>query len=598
MGTVLWLALALAMLSTLWFVLRAGLRVQVLGGFAAVSRDLLWMSPLGHAALFVVAALPILVGTRLLSRAAGLVAAAGLPIALAFHAILLPWTQIGIYAAILLALGLGLASGRGLTRLGEARLSGIARRVTFALAALFALGSVVVAGTATLRTRRAFASLPAPAPDAPNVLLIVFDTFRTDELGTYGSTRGITPAVDAFAKGGTVFDWAVSTAGWTLPSHATMFTGRYPQRTNVDFDHGLGTRDATIAEAFRARGYETAGFAGNLQYVTWESGLDRGFMTWSDFPRSLEMVLKSTLHGQTNFMEEFLRAPAMRAKLRALRRKRLLVEPKPEPPPVDAREITDRFLAWQGQRDASRPYFAFLNYFDPHKPYLTPPKLPLADVSPDTLRAGYERDIGFLDEHVGRLLAALERRGALDSTLVVITADHGEHFGEHGLQGHSNSLYTALIHVPLIVRWDGHVPAGRRVSRTVSQRDLAQTLADVAGLRDVRFPGYSLAAAWRDSLTSASEAVAQHERATVRDFAEPAAELGMTAIVGDRWHMIRTMRRALEEMYDYRTDGSEGRNMVGADAAAAARATLVERLREALRADGADGPAHIGKPPR
>jgi arylsulfatase A-like enzyme len=594
MRTVLWLALAFAMVATLWFVLRAGVKVFVLGGYALISRDALWMSPLGHVLLYLAASLPVLAVTRVAPRAQRLAIAAGLFAALAIHAALLPWTQVGIYAAIIFALGSGLAAGRGLARAGEARLQAAARRTAVGLALFFAVGAGTVAAFGGVRTGRATTS-PARAPGAPNVLLIVFDTFRAGAMGTYGSTKGITPAVDRFAARGTVFDWAIASAGWTVPSHATMFTGRYAQRTGVDFHHRFGTREPTLAEAFGAHGYETAGFAANLHYTTWESGLDRGFQSWSDYPRSLEMVIKSTLHGQSNLMEDLLRAEGWRNRLGALRRKRLIVEPKPEGPPVDAREITDRFLHWQASREASRAWFAFLNYFDPHKPYLSPRRRVSGASPADSVRAGYEADIAFLDTHVGRLLDTLERAGTLRNMLVIITADHGEHFGEHGLQNHANSVYTALVHVPLIVRWDGHVPAGRRVSAVVSHRDLPRTIVELAGLEGSRFPGRSLVASWSDAGGSTSEAVAQHLPSGAQDPARPASDQGSVAIFDERWHLVRTMRRALEEIYEYRSDADEERNLIGTDSGTAARDRLVERLRAAIRADNADSLARISR---
>lgn len=590
--SVLWFAMAGAMVSALWFTLRAAYRVFALGGFGAISRDVLWMSPLGHALLFLVVAVPVAGVTRPLSRAQGTVVAAGLLAALVIHAALLPWTQVGIYASLVLSLGAGVATGRALAAHGEAALARAARRTALGLVALFVAGAAGVAVHDTMRGR----SRPVAAgsvADAPNVLLIVFDTFRARDLGTYGSTSGITPAVDRFAAGATVFDWAVSSSGWTLPSHATMFTGRYSQRLGVDFEHRLGPREPTVAEAFLSRGYETAGFVANLHYVSWESGLNRGFQSWSDYPRSWEMVLKSTLHGQTRMADEILRAIDWRGRFTALRRKRLQVLPKPEGPPVDAREITDRFMAWQGARDRARPWFAFINYFDPHKPYLTPRRTPTTGGARDTTMAGYQADVAFLDAHIGRLLDSLERGGSLRNTVVVITADHGEHFGEHGLQGHANSVYTGLVHVPLIVRWDGHVPAGRRVTRVVSHRDLAQTLVDLAGLRDVRFPGHSLAGLWRDSLAPASEAVTQHLRAAASDPTRPASDLGMTSIFDDRWQVIRTMRRAIEEIYDYRADPDAARNLVGSPILLHARDSLLARLRTALVTDNRDVPSRL-----
>lgn len=586
-ATVLWLAMAFAMVASLWFVIRGAFKVFVLGGFASMSRDVLWMSPLGHAGLFLCLALPVWLLTRIMPRRVGTRFAVAVFAAATIHSVLLPWTQIGIYAALILAVGAGMAVGRRAARSVD-RVGGAARIITISLGTAFVLGASAVASVPLFSSNRGTAT----PHGGPNVLLIVFDTFRVDALGTYGSTRDLTPAIDRFAAGGTVFEWAMSTAGWTLPAHATLFTGRYPQRTDVDFEHRLGAREPTLAEAFAGHGYETAGFSANLDYVSWESGLERGFKTWSDFPRSWLMVIRSTLHGQTRLADDLLRARGLREQWRAVKRRRLFVEPKPEAPAVLARDITDRFLAWhEGQ---TGPWFAFLNYFDPHKPYLASRRR-LEKASPsDTLRAGYEAEIAYLDTHVGRLLDSLERHGTLRNTIVVITADHGEHFGEHNLQGHANSIYTALLHVPLIVRWDGRVPAGRRVARVVSIRDLPQTLVQLAGLPRARFPGYALSDIWRDSLAQTSEVVAQHERATASDLARPASATAITSIFDGQWQLIRSMRRVLEEMYDYRHDPRAERNLIGTAAAMQKRDTLVGRLRAALSADNADTTAVRG----
>lgn len=587
-ATILWLAMGFAMIASLWFILRGAFKVFALGGFASISRDVLWMSPLGHAALFLCLALPVWVLTRVMPRRQGALLAAAVFAAATVHAALLPWTQIGIYAALIFAVGAGVTVGRQVVRIGD-RVAGMARKVAMSLGSAFALGAVAVAGVRLFSGNHA-AVTPAAGP---NVLLIVFDTFRADALGTYGSTRGLTSAIDRFAAGGTVFDWAMSTSGWTLPSHASLFTGRYPQRVAVDFEHRLGAREPTLAEAFSAHGYETAGFAANLDYVSWESGLQRGFRTWTDFPVSWQTVIKSTLHGQTRLAEELLRARGWRERWRALKRRRLFVEPKPEPPAVLARDITNRFLGWH--QEQTRPWFAFLNYFDPHKPYLADWRRVAGESPSDTLQAGYEAEIAYLDAHVGRLLDSLERRGAMRNTLVVITADHGEHFGEHNLQGHANSVYTTLLHVPLIIRWDGRVPAGHRVTRVVSHRDLPRTLAGLAGLTRARFPGHSLSDTWRDSLAQTSEVIAQHERVMDVDLARPASAAAMTTIFDGRWQLIRSLRRVIEEMYEYRHDPNAERNLIGSDSAMRMRDSLIERMRTALSADNADTTAPRGE---
>lgn len=582
--TLWWLASGLAMVSALWFTLRGATKVFLLGGFGAISRDVLWMSPLGHLVLFVVAAVPLLLVTRALSAPRGLFLAVTLLGAMAVHAVLLPWTQLGIYAAIVLSLGAGTALARALGRRGESGTQRLMRGLALGIGACFAMGALGTSITGAVRGMMARRALPPAPAGAPNVVFLVLDTFRASTMSTYGSTRGLTPALDALAARGTTFEWAMSNAGWTLPAHATLFTGHYQQRLNTDFDRALNTREPVIAEAFAAHGYETAGFVGNLHYTSWESGLARGFQHWEDYPRSWEMVLKSTLHGQTVMVEEMLRATSRARFLRGLRRKRLMVQPKPEGPPVQAAEITDRFLSWHRGRDASRPFFAFFNYFDAHRPYLAPAPYARTQADEDTTMAGYERDVRYMDGEIARMLASLDSAGALANTLIVVTADHGEHFGERGLYGHANSVYTRLLHVPLVFVQPGKVPVGR-VSSEVSLRDVPATILELAGLRDATYPGHSLAAVWAGSSAARSAVIAQHLPSSGRDPAEPASEQGMTAVLDGTWHWVRTMRRAIEEVYRYREDPDEVRSLVGTDSAMHSRDALLDRYREAIRSD-------------
>jgi arylsulfatase A-like enzyme len=181
-----------------------------------------------------------------------------------------------------------------------------------------------------------------------------------------------------------------------------------------------------------------------------------------------------------------------------------------------AEEIKTDFLGWVGNRDERRPFFAFLNFYDAHEPYLPPapydtlfgPRQPrhnpfhVSDYSwsPAEVQAemdAYDGAIAYLDNQLGRLFADLEQRGILDNTLVILTGDHGEEFQEHGIMDHGFSLYLPVIHVPLLVRFPARVPSGMRVTTSVSLRDLTATILDVIGAEaNSYFPGRSLARHW------------------------------------------------------------------------------------------------------
>jgi arylsulfatase A-like enzyme len=170
----------------------------------------------------------------------------------------------------------------------------------------------------------------------------------------YGSGLLTTPQIEQLARSSTVFDAAYSTSSWTLPAHASLFTGLYPAGTGADWESGLAPSVPTIAEELASRGYETAGFSANLDYVTREYGLDRGFRHFEDYGNGFGQALEtSALLQKVAF--------SLRSRLAGnedqLSRKR-------------ATDINAAFLSWQASAD--RPFFAFLNYYDAHEPYLPP----------------------------------------------------------------------------------------------------------------------------------------------------------------------------------------------------------------------------------
>ncbi|HXE57980.1 MAG TPA: sulfatase [Gemmatimonadales bacterium] len=464
-------------------------------------------------------------------------------------------------ALALLALGIALQVARAVRRRPPALLL-LVRRTTLPLVLVLALAAAATAAVRALRERILLATLPPARPGAPNVLLIILDTVRADRLSLYGHERPTTPALERWADRGVVFEQAWSTAPWTLPSHASIFTGRYPHELAADWLEPLEAGVPTLAEIFRAHGYATAGFAGNLLYTGYESGLARGFAHYEDFPLTFTQFRLSSELGQQyeRWSTGWRRAKRATAERRAA-------------------DVTGPFLRWVDR--APRPFFVFLNYFDAHKPYRP---------SPETLRrfdAGspqedkYDALLAELDRELDRLLRELEHRGLLRHTLVVLTSDHGELFGEHGLSGHGNALYAPLLHVPLVIWYEGRVPAGVRVAGGVSLRDLGRTILDLAGVEAGRFPGRSLAPTWGGDRSPAVAPTSPRFAAVSRGIRtephEPVTRGDMRSLAAGRLHYILN-GDGTEELYDLVTDPAEARNLAETRDAIPVLACLRRRL--------------------
>jgi arylsulfatase A-like enzyme len=410
--------------------------------------------------------------------------------------------------------------------------------------------------------RRAAAATPVVSGAGANVLLIVLDTVRARGMSLYGYGRPTTPGIDRFVQRGVVFDHALSTAPWTLPSHGSMFTGHLPRSVGGEFMAPIDTTQPTVAEALRAHGYLTAGFAANRGYLGAEFGLGRGFVHYEVHGSSIGDALRRTSVGGALMPL----ARRMFATHENLGRK-------------SAEQLNEDALAWMSTRDKSRPYFAFLNYFDVHAPYLPPDEFarrfstspttrniwsqPLDSWSADDVRAfndAYDGALAYLDHHVAAFLAEAEARGDLDNTVVIITSDHGEQFGEHGLVEHSASLYMPLLHVPLAVVFPSRVPAGRRVDPFVSLRDLPSTILHLTGVSELaRFPGRSLARFWEDpaGMGGVGDEPIVSEVLRARDVypdSYPGRKGSMGAVVFHRMQYILNRGDGREELYDLARD--------------------------------------------
>jgi arylsulfatase A-like enzyme len=402
----------------------------------------------------------------------------------------------------------------------------------------------------------------------PNVVLIFLDTVRGDHLSSLGYSRRTSPSLDRIGASGIVFERAVAPAPWTLPSHATSFTGRWPFELTADWRDALDETSFTLAEHMAASGYQTAGFVANTRFASYETGLDQGFQEYDDYRSNSQRVLLSTSIG---------RLLTSTARLRGIIGWEWSLDRR------DARDIRESFEQWVDATEPGRPFFAFLNFFDAHHPYDPPapfagrfggdsidpslgdrlwsvvypePFFPDDSAGLELMARSYDESLAYLDSEVGKLLDGIEQDPRLDNTIVIVTSDHGELLGEHGLVDHGNSLYFPLVHVPLIVTWKNRLLAGTRVERPVSLRDIPATITDLTGLRRMKrvFPGTSLRRTWEpDSGRLSSPAMSVVTGIRGKPDNEPISRGDMAAVLVDSLLVIRS-GDCRYELYDVDKD--------------------------------------------
>jgi arylsulfatase A-like enzyme len=315
----------------------------------------------------------------------------------------------------------------------------------------------------------------------------------------------------------------------------------------------------------------------NLLYTSKESGLARGFLDYRDYRLSPGLILLHSPIAQTGSFRRLVGARSLRDVRRAFNPGGLVTGRLPADDVVPAHEITDDFLRWQASLQG-RPFLAFLNYFDAHGPYRAPDSVRQRLGLSSSIEDRYDAAIAHLDAELARLLEALEQRGVLDGTIVVVTSDHGELFGEHGLKGHANALYMPLLRVPLLIRYPAAVPGGVRVKDAVSLRDVAATIAGLAGLApETAPPGRSLASRWTDGGDRGSAIVAELAQGLNVDSTFPNARTDLISIMDRRYHYVRDGFGA-EQLYDYLADPAEAADL----ARAPDEAETLRRLRRSL----------------
>ena len=574
-----------------WFGLAAGLlegltRTLLRGvpGFVYLnSPDILWITPAVNLTLFVAMAAGLGLVLRLWGAALNTAVIAAFFGWVGLFGLLLTLDKMSQVASLLLSLGLAVQLGRLLWGREQAVLS-FFRRTIGSLLILAIFSGITGFKWDHWRERALMQRLPAAPAGAPNLLLITLDTLRADHLSSYGYARRTSPNIDRLAQKGVLFEHAIANSSWTLPSHASLFTARLPHEHKANWLDPLDGTYPTLAELLAAQGYATAAFAANTTYVNPEWGLARGFSRFEAYGSSLSDDIVRTMYGKKLALNLLPRLGYFEI-----------------PGRKRASEVNQEFSHWL-DGNGGRPFFAFLNYLELHDPYLPPPgydsrfsdRVTQGDLinfqfQPNVFRRkptltaeeiqsevnGYDACLAYLDTQLGQLFQELAARGADKNTLVILTSDHGEAFGNHDLFGHGNSLYIETLHVPLIVVWPGRIPAGKRIVPTVSLHRVAATVLELFGLGGGAppLPGRTLSGLWlSDSGDRPGDAVLSE--VSPGRFREgppsyPTTSGGLKSVVTDRWHFIRS-ESGRAELYAWREDREEAHDLAATPAGQAA----------------------------
>jgi arylsulfatase A-like enzyme len=597
-------------------------------------RHFVWLVPLINLCLFAGMGVLLSGATKLWPRRGGWLSPRVIGAFAILPALLVVGHQIYLEAWLIFAMGIAALAAPAIERRAGGARKWLASSFVVLIGVVLVQAGLIFGGDRLKQWKEA--SRPLPPAGSPNVLLIVLDTVRADHLSLYGYRRPTSPALERLASRGVRFDGARAAAPWTLASHATMFTGRWPHELATRWMYPLRRDVPTLAEFLGVLGYATAGFVGNTLYCSYDSGLDRGFTHYEDYVldkiaaartcRLVDVAMKSLARiglalGQSLPIGPFPFVHEQMARLLSPDERK------------DAGVVNREFLRWLSRRrEPSRPFFAFLNFVDAHSPYVLPRgavyrfgSAPETDadfmflidgwlqidkrmVSPRARALAsdsYDNCLGYLDERLGELFNQLQQQGVLDRTIVIVAADHGEGLGEHDLFDHGESLYRPEIRVPLVIVPRSEERSGRVVQETVSLRQIPATIAELVGAGGKSpFPGRSLTSLWRenasaDSALRAGEGVLSELSAPnpndPNQGRSPAYRGPLISLAEGDFVYIRNEGDGGEELFDARDDPRELTNRVGVEA----MLPIVRRFRaelDQLKPTVQGGPDRLGSP--
>jgi arylsulfatase A-like enzyme len=438
-----------------------------------------------------------------------------------------------------------------------------------------ALLALCVLSYGRVREFAQLSTIPKPTK-SPNVLVIIVDTLRADHLSPYGYTRDTSPYVNQLAQQGVLFENAISPSSWTLPSHASMLTGLYPHDTKVESDKDILSGNLpNLGDAMMQRGYRTAAFSANYYLFSRAHGFINGFSHFEGYEQTIGGILQEVPLSQFilgKLSQYTTGTPDAYFGLKNA---------------ASAQQVNEDAASWMKRGD--RPFFVVLNYFDVHEPVLPPaPYLHMYSKNADARNQSiffqescswaeveascgsdqpqfldtYDGSIRYVDDSIKGLLSELKELQLLDNTIVVITSDHGQEFGDHGIYGHGKSLYRQVIQVPLIIWKPGLVPASVRVPTPISTTEISATILDLAapgGNQAAKqpLPGRSLTALWKSSLPVSDWPAPISELARLHWFTREAPNYNapVQSIVTPQWQYIRQEGKDL--LFDWKADPDE-----------------------------------------
>ena len=556
----------------------------------AVAWEIVWISPVMNVCLLTASVLPVAllaVGLRRWVKEPAVIPVFCFSLFTFFDWVFIAG-KLRLSAAGILAIGLAAVATRMFLHdpsIHSRRL----RRTLPVLAAICVLIFLGISGGSWLRYRLAIHNLKPLPLNTPNVLIVVLDTIRADHLGVHGYSRATSPNIDRIASRSMRFNRAISTSSWTLPAHASLLTGRYP------YEHGANQnkfdgRFVTLPEVLQKHGYRSAAISANVAFFGRREGFGRFFMWFEDYFHSVADMALRTFYGQ-----RFQRLVLVRLGYEDYPARKL------------APEVTSRALRWL-DHDRDKPFFLVLNYFDAHDPYVPPQpwrsmfsklKLPGGlingqvfrvhpKMTPEQLQGeidAYDGAIAYVDNSVGKLWQALEERGLTQNTIVVITSDHGESFGEHGVYFHRNGLYREVIHVPLIVHWPQAIPNGLQVDTPVSIASIPATLLEMLGMpSNGSFHAPSLLTLRQKPNGDVHwpEPLAEMEKFYYSEVEGRIVYIGpMKSLVGSKYQFIMNNHSGTE-LYDWYADPSQHQNLAGNSQ----YSSLVEEFRKRINSMG------------
>lgn len=564
-----------------------------------VSKEILWISPLVDLCFFLLVGSAVAIVARFFRRfPAGRVLASLLIFLTAYDGLMLTG-HFYRRAALLFAVGVAVAFARWFRKHEFSAVMAWRWSAPWLLGSL-ALLIVGIQGGNSISESYAVSKLPTAAPGSPNILVIVVDTLRADHLSSYGYSRLTSPNIDEVARNGVLFENAIAPSSWSLPSHASLVTG------SPVHQHGMGNvepmpwlgwgssglnRLPTLGGALQRLGYRTGAFSANRIYFTSNVGLGRGFMHFEDY---FDGVGDSFV--RTQFGREFARLYMNRSPKSEFTRTFQYLGlgswlDKDSEGSGDyggiygirkrADEVNRETVGWIA-KDGQHPFFAFLNYLDVHFGYGGPEGYPKPAWDHGVTIDEYDAGVKYTDDFIGQLLHALNDLGVLKNTIVIVTSDHGEALGDHGLSFHGAALYWDLVHVPLIFSWPGHLPQGVRVGRPVTNAGIANTVLGLVNATQNPFPGPTLAELWGQSAPEEwpnpiselpqTNTIVSADRA-MQGKVPLATDGWMSSVVSSRWQLIRHQKYK-DQIYEWKADASETKNLINIPAGQAAAAAL------------------------